>query len=149
MQTTRDLLLAEERQIPRQTTLPARLDSTYPELKADLQHVLLACERRDMFSLKSPVLSLYHELNLALAQAFTGTAYSDLNSLAEYEQDLVALGFPALLPDMVSGDFAALHRACLAFDQHLQHFLREHTVQLNAFDSIDALQAYLDSRTPS
>ena len=147
MQTTRDLLLAEQRQIPRQTTLPALLDSAYPELKGDLQHVLLACERRDMFSLKGPLLSLYHELNLALAQAFTGIAYSDFNSLTEYEQNLVALGFPALLPHVVSGDFVALHRACLAFDQHLQRFLRDHAVQLNAFDSIDALQEYLDSRT--
>ena len=91
----------------------------------------------------------YSDLDLSYvpARAFTGIAYSDFNSLTEYEQNLVALGFPALLPHVVSGDFVALHRACLAFDQHLQRFLRDHAVQLNAFDSIDALQEYLDSRT--
>jgi hypothetical protein len=63
--------------------------------------------------------------------------------VADYEQDLVALGFPALLPHMEVGDFAELHRQCLVFDQHLRMFLTEHSVELYTFATVDELQKYL------
>jgi hypothetical protein len=145
LHTTRDLLLAEQRQIQRsETTFPAVFHAGYPELKGALQHVMLACERQDMFALKGPLLSLYHELALGMAHVFTGIRYTGFNSLSEYEQDLVALGFPALLPSVMAGDFTELHRQCRVFDQHLQKFLTEHEVQLNTFATVDELQEYLD-----
>jgi hypothetical protein len=144
LRTTRDLLLSEQRQVQcNETTFPAVFHAAYPELKGDLQHILLACERQDAFSLS--VVSLYHELMIHMAQAFTGVAYSGFNSLAEYEQNLVALGFPDLLPYVVARDFAGLHRQCLAFDQRLRSFLTERSVELNTFDSVEALQKHLDA----
>jgi len=59
-------------------------------------------------------------LMIHTAQALTGIEYSDFNCLAEYEQDLVALGFPDLLPYVAARDFAGLHEQCQAFDQRLQ-----------------------------
>lgn len=144
LNTTRDLLLVEQRQRPdRETGYPAAFGSGYPEIKNDLQHLLLACERQDLFGLKVPLISLYHELSRIIAQATTGVAYTDFNSLAEYEQAFVRLGFPALLPAVEAGDFAGLHRQCLAFDERLQQFLIQHGVQLNTFTTVDALQSYL------
>jgi len=143
LHTTRELLLSEQQQVQRhETTFPAVFDAAYPELKGDLQHLMLACERQDMFNFT--LLSLYHELMIHMAQAFTGVEYSSFNSLAEYEQDLVALGFPDLMPYVVAGDFAGLHRQCQVFDQRLQQFLTEHSVALNAFATLDEFQKYLE-----
>jgi hypothetical protein len=142
LHTTRDLLLTEQQEVQRnETTFPAVFDAAYPELKGDLQHLMLACARQDMFNFN--LMSLYHELMVHMAQAFTGIEYSSFNSLAEYEQDLVALGFPDLMPYVVARDFAELYRQCRAFDQCLQQFLTEHSVLLNAFATLDELQEYL------
>ena len=147
LNTTRDLLLAEQRQAPdAPMTFAAAFGTGYPELKNALQHVLLACERQDMFALQGSLLSLYQEISFALARVGSGIAYSSFNSLAEYEQDLVALGFPALLPYVVTEDFTGLHQQCLLFDQHLWQFLKEHSVTLNTFAKMDELQNFL--RTP-
>jgi hypothetical protein len=145
LHTTRTLLLAEQQAVQRsETTFPVVFDSAYPELKGDLQHLMLACERHDLFG--STLMSLYHELMIHMAQATTGVEYSDFNSLSEYEQDLTAMGFPELLPFVAAGDFTGLHRQCKAFDRHLQAFLTEHSVPLNSFGTIDELQAHLDGR---
>jgi hypothetical protein len=144
LNTTRNLLLVEQRQIhDDKATFPAAFGAGYPELKAGLQHVLLACERQDLFALRGPLLSLYRELSLAIARGSTGIEYSSFNSLADYEQDLVALGFPALLPHMEVGHFAELHRQCLVFDQHLRRFLTEHSVELYTFATVNELRKYL------
>jgi len=143
--STRTLLLREQQEVLRSTTtFPVVFDAAYPELRGDLQHIMLACEREDMFHF--PLISLYHELMIHTAQALTGVAYSDFNSLAEYEQDLVALGFPDLLPYVAAADFQGLHRQCVLFDRRLQEFLSEHSVPLNSFADADALRHYLDGR---
>jgi predicted nucleotidyltransferase len=145
LRSTREFLLAEQRRILRhEATFPAVFDSAYPELKRDLQGVLLGCERQDLYSLKTSLLSLYHELSRMLAEAFTGVEYSGFNSLAEYEQDLAALGFPAMTPHVTTGDFAALHQQCLAFDQYLRDFLIERSVELNDFATLGGLQLFLN-----
>jgi hypothetical protein len=147
LRSTREFLLAEQRRTLRHhATFPVVFDAAYPELKRDLQGVLLGCERQDLYRLKTSLLSLYHELARMLAEALTGVEYGSFNSLAEYEQDLAALGFPALAPHLAAGDFDALHRQCLAFDQHLRRFLTERSVELNDFATLAELQAFL--RTP-
>jgi hypothetical protein len=147
LNTTRELLLAEQRQDHcGETSFPDAFGSGYPELKGDIQHIMLACEREDLFSLKGPLISLYHELSRILAQAVTGVEYSNFNTLADYEQDLTALGFPALLPYVQERNFTELHRQCLTFDEHLRKFLTGHLVDLNAFDSVEELQMYLRNR---
>jgi hypothetical protein len=142
LNVTRDLLLTEQQKVQcSATTFSAVFDGAYPELKGDLQHLMLACERQDMFNFT--LMSLYHELMIHMTQAFTGIAYSGFNTLVEYEQDLVALGFPDLLPYVTAKDFEGLQRQCQAFDQRLQQFLTEHSVALNAFATLDELQEYL------
>ena len=144
LNTTRNLLLVEQRQIhDDKATFPAAFGAGYPELKADLQHLLLACERQDLFALRGPLLSLYRECLWPSRVGSTGIEYSSFNSMTDYQQDLVALGFPALLPHVEVGDFAGLHRQCLVFDQHLRRFLTEHSVELYTFATVDELQKYL------
>jgi hypothetical protein len=108
---------------------------------------MLACEQRDLFSLKGSLLSLLHELSCGVAEATTGVSYSEFNGLSEYEQNLVDLGFPALLPYLSAGDFEGLHQQCLAFDRRLREFLMEREVPLNSFASLDDLQEHLASLT--
>lgn len=144
LHTTRGLLLAEQRQCLRhETTFPAAFDAAYPELKRDLQGVMLACERQDVFALRTSLFSLLHEMSLGIAQVVTGVEYTRFNGLADYEQDLAALGFPALLPHVESRDFTELQQQCLAFDQRLKQFLARCSVQLNAFATLDELQDFL------
>lgn len=145
MQTTRDLLLAEQALVQRsERTFLEVFNGAYPELKGDIQHLMLACERGDTFNFN--LLSLYHELMIHMAWAFSGIAYSEFNSIAEYEQDLAAMGFPELLPYVEAGDFAGLYKQCRLFDRHLQEFLTEHDVALNSFATLNELQEYLDDR---
>lgn len=142
LHATRNLLLAEQQVVQRQdTSFAAVFRAAYPELKGDIQHLMLACERQDWFNLN--LISLYHELMIHMAQAFTGVTYSSFNSLAEYEQNLTALGFPDLLPYVRARDFAGLYRQCQVFDRRLQQFLHEHAVALNTFSTLDDLEAYL------
>jgi hypothetical protein len=144
LSTTRALLLDEQRQIQRPATFPDVFRAAYPELKADLQHILLACEQRDLSKLS--IVSFYHELMIHIAWAISGVPYSGFNSIAEYEQDLAVLGFPDLLPYVLARDFDSLHRQCLAFDQRLREFLTERGVVLNTFDDVEALQQHLASK---
>jgi hypothetical protein len=148
LQTTREFLLAEQRQfLCAETDYPSEFDSGYPELKRDIQAVMQACEQRDLFSLKGSLLSLLHEVSRGVAKVTTGVSYLDFNGLSEYEQKLVDLGFPALLPYLNAGDFEGLYRQCLAFDLHLREFLTEREVPLNSFATLAHLQEHLTSLT--
>ena len=145
LQTTRALLLAGQPALRHhETTFPAIFDGAYPELKGDIQHLMLACEREDSFNFN--LLSLYHELMIHMAWAISGIGYSDFNSIAEYEQDLAALGFPDLLPTIAAEDFAGLHEQCRLFDQRLREYLVEQGVPLNTFATTGDLQSYLEAR---
>lgn len=145
LRTTRALLIAEQTAALRQDrTYPDVLDSAYPELKGDLQHVQLAAERNDWFDLK--LFSFIHELMIHLAEAETGVPYDDFNGLIDYERDLAALGFPDLTAAVVAGDFDLLHRRTAEFDAHLREHLTAHGVALNSFDTLDDLEAYLQRR---
>lgn len=144
LNTTHALLLAEQRQCPdREATYVSAFGAGYPELKGDLQHILLACERQDRFSLNRLLVSLYHELSLATANAETGISYSGFNSLADYEQDFVALGFPPLISYLESADFDELYRQTLVFDEHLQRFLVGHGAPLYTFATVAELERHL------
>ena len=144
LQTTRALLLAEQQQRPdSEASFPGAFGAGYPELKGALQHILLACERQERFALHDPLLSLYHELQRIMAEARTGVRYTGFNSLADYEQELVTLGFPTLLPYVIAGDFRGLHEQCLAFDRHLRHWLTAHGVALYSFATVDELRQHL------
>ena len=147
LQSTRELLLAEQRRVLRQgASYPDVFHSAYPELQNDLHHVMLACERQDLFSLKTSLVSLYHELSLAIARVITGVEYSGFNGLAEYEQDLAALGFPPLLPHLLSGDFEQLYQQCVLFGERLKDFLVENRVELNTYATVNDLRSALKSR---
>jgi len=142
LQLTRTLLLNEQRAVARPKKSFAEVfDAAYPELKGDLQHIMLACKRRDLFSVT--LVSLYHELMVHMAQAFTGIDYSSFNSLAEYEQNLADFGFPDLLPYVVAEDFDGLHQQCQAFDKQLQQFLTDRAVSLNSFATLEDLREHL------
>ncbi len=142
--STRRLLLDEQHAIAWQKKAFADVfHNAYPELKGDLQHIMLACERRDMFHF--PLMSLYHELMIHMAQALKGVEYSGFNSLAEYEQNLTDLGFPDLLPYVAQADFDGLHKQCQVFDECLQQYLTEYGVALNSFATLDGLSKYLNT----
>ncbi|TFH05642.1 MAG: hypothetical protein E4H09_01670, partial [Spirochaetales bacterium] len=81
--TTRSLLLSEQTATHRSRAgFPEVLDSAYPELKGDLQHLMLACERGDMYN--STLTSLLHELMIHMAQVVAGVEYSEFNTVSEY-----------------------------------------------------------------
>lgn len=140
--TTRALLLDEQREALRShATFAEVFSGAYPELRGDLQHIMLACDRASLFHLTLP--SLYHELMVHMAQALQGVRYTGFNHIAEYEQDLAALNFPPLLPYLVAKDYAGLSQACEAFDTRLRQYLTENGAGLNEFASVADLEAHL------
>lgn len=142
LRTTRDLLIAEARAVLHgESTFPVVLRAGYPEFKADLLHVVLACERGDASALD--LVSIHHELMVHAAQALDGIERSDFDSLSEYEQDLAAEGFPDLLSPALAGDQAGLRRACMRFDVALRRYLTERDVALEEYATIDELEAHL------
>ncbi len=144
LDATYTFLLAMQRDFLREeATWPAVFDAAYPELKRDLQAVMQACEQQDVFAARNAVFSLLHEMSRGIAQAEHAFAASSFNGLRDYEQDLTALGFPALTPPLIAGDFAELHRQCLAFDVRLKAFLTERAVKLNDFASLEELRGFL------
>jgi hypothetical protein len=146
LHSTRELLLAEQSRVLRQGAIyPDVFHSAYPELQNDLHHVMLACERKDLFSLKTSLLSLYQELSLAIARVVSGVEYSGFNGLSEYEQDLVALGFPPLLPHLLSEDFEQLHQQCKLFGKRLKDFLVENRVELHTYATVNDLRTALQA----
>jgi predicted nucleotidyltransferase len=146
MNVTRDLLLAEQQKAAGgEPNFPEVFSATYPEFKAGIQHLMLAGEQENPFTFE--LMSLYHELMIHMAWASTGIGYSNFNSIAEYEQDLAALGFPDLLPTIAAGDFAGLAEQCRLFDQRLQEYLTQKGVSLNSFATLDGLQKYLENRS--
>lgn len=143
--TTRALLLTEQQRQPHSAANFRRaFGAGYPELKGDLQHLLLACKRQDLLEAKRLLVSLYHEVALAVAQGATGVGYSGFNALADYEQAFAGLGFPALLPYVTKADFVGLHEQTLVFDQQLRQFMAEHNVNSYAFATIAELQHHLE-----
>lgn len=150
LDATHTFLLAMQRAyLYEVATWPAVLDAAYPELKRDLQAIMQACEQADMFAAKNAVISLLHELSRGIAQVESGFVATSFNALGDYEQDLTALGFPALTPLLVAGDFTGLHEQCLVFDVRLQAFLKERAVKLNNFASEAELRRFLAPSTTS
>jgi hypothetical protein len=116
----------------------------YPEAKADLDRIVLAAERGDMLLAKTTVTSMLVELTMRITQVETGMEVTGLHVAGDYERDLTALGFPALLPPLESGDLAELGVRAVAFDRRLRQFLSEHGVALNEFANLAALRAAVE-----
>lgn len=141
---SRALLLSAQREVLRsEHSFPDVFHAAYPELKGDLQHVLLACEREDMVMLRTKLMSFYHEVMVHLAEALTGVEHSGFNSLTDYEAALVEMGFPELWQHVFAREYRGLHEQCLAFDRRLREYLGERSVALNEFDTLDALRRSL------
>jgi len=146
LQNTRNLLLTEQNLVTRQDeTFQNVFHSGYPELKRDIQALMLGCERHNQMEIRGSLVSLYHELSCGMRLVYSGVEYTGFNSLSEYEQDLAASGFPPLLPAFIEKDFDQLQQQILKFDQRLQEFLTKQSVGLNRFADLDALKKYLDT----
>ena len=78
-----------------------------------------------------------------ISEANTGVQYGSFNGIADYEQDLSALGFPDLLARFVANDFSGLHRECSSFEEHLKSYLERHLARLNELANADELQERL------
>lgn len=142
VRATRALLLAEQRTVRRcPTGYHGAFAGAYPELRGDIQHVLLACDRGEVSALD--VVSLLHEVMVGIARAETGVEYGDTNAMSDYWVDLDALGFPDLVAPAVAGDHVELRRRAMAFDDRLRAFLLERGVDLASYASIDELETAL------
>lgn len=147
LSATHEFLLAEQAQTRR---VPAsysdRLGAAYPELRADLQRVLLACARRDLFGTQAKLFSFLHELHLHLAQGERGIGYSGFNSADEYRHEPLAHESERLVELAVLGRFDELRDAAKRFDKRLRAYLGELGVGLYSYGSIDELRAALTAR---
>lgn len=144
--TTRRFLAEQGRRYLRRDTRYTEVcRAVYPEMRSALDKVALAAERNDLLLAKTCVASALEELMMRVAQVQTGEEFSSFHGAGDYEQDLSAFGFPALLPPLVAGDLTELRVRAIAFDQHLRQFLAENGVALNDFASVEELRTALDA----
>lgn len=151
LQACEALLLATRRFLAEQGRRHVRCERTYPELcramypemRAALDKLVVACERGDRLLAKVCVVSVLEELMVRMAQATTGVELSGFHSAADYEQELSALGFPDLLAPLERGDLAELSTRAAAFDRRLRQFLAENDVALCEFADREELRAAL------
>lgn len=144
LSATHELLLAEQAQTQRvPASYPERLGPAYPELRADLQRVFLACERRDLFGTQAKLFSFLHELHLHLAQGERGIGYSGFNSPDEYRHEPLAHETEKLIELAVGGRFDELREAAERFGERLRAYLGELGVGLYSYGSIDELREAL------
>jgi predicted nucleotidyltransferase len=142
LDSTRSLLLTERESAGDSLRTHAEvLDACYPEFLGDLMHVKRACRRSDRYAML--LSSLYHELMVDIALAQGTAEYDGLNTVADHEQDLTALGFPDLVDLLTQNDLDGLAGSCDEFDQRLREYLAEHAVRLNRFGSLDELEMFL------
>jgi hypothetical protein len=145
LSATRMLLVSQQRELHGSTrSVRESLDEAYPEFKGDLQHVMLACQRRDFFNLSAT--SLIHELMIHLSEATDGVAYSDFNGLSDYQKDLEAMGFPDLIEPVGEKDYSELLRRCREFDRRLVSFHEEQNLPLYSYADVEEFEAYLRER---
>jgi len=78
------------------------------------------------------------------AEVTTGISYGSFSPLADFEQDLSALGFPDLMAAFIADDLKSLGERCQSFDEHLREYLRQNSVAMNAFDNVEELRAHLE-----
>jgi hypothetical protein len=148
LESVRVILLAEQAEHLRVDSPYAEvLRGAYPELRADLQRVILACERRDPLSAHTKLYSYLHELHIHLSQAADGVDFGSFNSMSEYLHPLSRRGFPDLIAPLVAGRFDELARSCDTFDRMLRDYLGELDVSLNAFPSISELEEAMGAGT--
>lgn len=144
LERTREVLLrAQARHLRVSADYAERLNAAYPELRADLQRVIIACERGDAYAAHTKLVSFLHELHVHLAQVEHGVAFGAFNTPSEYRHPLRERGFPDPTPALVAGRFADLAELCVAFDRRLRDYLGELGVGLNSFESLDELQVAL------
>ena len=144
LEAVRTLLLCEQAESQRvEPSIEARLGAAYPELRADVQRVLLACERHDLLAAQTKLYSFLHELHFHLAQGERGIEYSGFNSLDEYLSAEIETGFPDLVSPAVAGHFEKLQEETLRFDEILRAYLREAGAGLYCYESREDLERAL------
>lgn len=123
----------------------AQLGAGFPELEADLQRVLLACERGDLLAAQTKLFSFLHELHVHLAAGERGIAYSQFNSADEYRHEALSAETAELVALASAGRLDELHDAAREFDGRLRSYLRELGVNLFAYGSIGELRRAVEN----
>ncbi|HEX5827089.1 MAG TPA: nucleotidyltransferase domain-containing protein [Candidatus Limnocylindrales bacterium] len=141
LDATRAFLLAEQSTLATPTTFADALRAGYPELRGDLQHLLLWTERGTIAP--RDLVSIHHETMVHAAKAITGIDYGPFNAIPDYELDLAALGFPDLLGPTVARDLPELARLIDAFDARLRRYLEDGGADLCSYPDLDGLEAAL------
>jgi len=105
--------------------------------------LLAACERGDALAANAQALFLQQDITLTLNQTTEGVGHRDFNSYSELAALFQELQFPDLM-GFSSSPLEAIGEQAILFDERLQEFLGEQSVDLCEIQTLDELRQSLE-----
>lgn len=117
----------------------------YPEINAQIEKMLSACEKQHPVKASCAAWCIQADISRMLAEISNCAGiHPDINFLSEY----TPLYSEIDLPDLMDGDFSnlqAIAEQASQFDSRLRHWLREQSVELNEYDTVEEFAESLTS----
>jgi hypothetical protein len=139
---TRQVLYQVQKSIPSDSTVYEQFQQVYPEMRDTVAKLLAACERGDAVVAHAEAMLLQHDVTLTLNRTTDGIGDSDFNLYSELAAVFRELQFPDLLK-FASSSLQELSEQAKLFDERLRWFLREHSVDLCEFKTLDEIEQSL------
>jgi hypothetical protein len=139
---TRRVLTRAQKSIPSNTTVVEQFQQVYPEMRDKVGKLLAACERGDSVVAHAEAMLLQQDITLTLNRTTEGIGDSDFNLFSELAVMFREFQFPDLMK-FTSSSLQELSDQTKLFDERLRWFLREQSVDLCEFKTLDEFEGSL------
>jgi predicted nucleotidyltransferase len=139
---TRRILRELQGELPARATVQAQFEQSYPELEDMVGKLLAACAQGDPIVASAEAWKLQHELSMMLNEVTPGAGRPGFNLYHEFATAYGELGFPDLLA-LTSGSLNDLAQQAKLWDERLRRWLRDESVGLCEYESLEKLEASL------
>jgi predicted nucleotidyltransferase len=140
--STRQILRGLQKSIPAKTTVQERFQQVYPEMRDKAVKLLAACERGDHVAAGAEAWNLQDDVTMMLSQTRQGADHSDFNLYSEFASAYRELALPDLM-EFSSGPLDELAGQTTLFDERLRWWLREQSVDLCEYRTLEELRESL------
>jgi hypothetical protein len=141
-QGTRQILRGLQTSLPAGGTVRDSFCQVYPEMKDMIWELLSACERGDRVGASIGAMNLQYEVTSMLSETGSGAGHEEFNLYSEYASAYREAGFPDLMrlaPDPLD----ELARQTRLFDKQFRQWLRDHSVDLCEYESVEQFRQSL------
>ncbi len=133
---TRQILREFQRAVPGRATARDAFRDAYPEIKDMIEKVLSSCQQRQPVAASAAAWLLQTDVSCMLEATKAGAANTDFNLCGELTAGYRELGLPDLM-EIPPEELDELAQQTQALDARLREWLREQSVDLNEFASLE------------